>query len=242
MSLAKPASDLSAPTGQIVRFIFRGAKGRIAITTIIAEAFRSAALSALHAVAGSRNSFLLSGHRNDRKPDDQHRHAYYLPQFTANELVGLLLMSPHEPFSTEEMKALHMVRKVQWGGPSTRCEVELVEEDDLSARAVASRWRTSTPYVPLRRFWGTHGKRHLVPEKQLKVELEKLPIGAAITSVQFAKGTEVRIRLASRVLGTAPSRRMGFHAELTASIPISGPICLGHSCHFGLGLFVPERC
>jgi hypothetical protein len=113
MSLAKPATELSAPKGHIVRFSFSGAKRRVAITTTIAETFRSAALSALHAITGIRNSFLLSGHRDDRKPDDQHRHAYYLPQFNDGELVGLLVVSPHERFSNDEIEALRMGRRLQ---------------------------------------------------------------------------------------------------------------------------------
>jgi CRISPR-associated protein Csb2 len=37
------------------------------------------------------------------------------------------------------------------------------------------------------------------------------------------------------------SRRSGFF-KLKFPIETRGPIALGHSCHFGLGLFVPERC
>jgi CRISPR-associated protein Csb2 len=28
--------------------------------------------------------------------------------------------------------------------------------------------------------------------------------------------------------------------QITFPRPVGGPICLGHSCHFGLGLFVPD--
>lgn len=28
--------------------------------------------------------------------------------------------------------------------------------------------------------------------------------------------------------------------RLTFSAPVTGPLCLGYACHFGMGLFVPE--
>jgi CRISPR-associated protein Csb2 len=36
----------------------------------------------------------------------------------------------------------------------------------------------------------------------------------------------------------------GYDLRLTFAEPVSGPLCLGHSSHFGLGLFaaVPEDC
>jgi CRISPR-associated protein Csb2 len=239
MSLAKPASELAAPTGQIVRFAFSRARGRTAITTVIAEAFRSAALSALLTATGSRRSFLLSGHRSDDRPDDQHRHAYYLPQFDHEELVGLLVASPYDRFASQEMEALRKIRKLQWGGPSTRCDVELVEEDDLSVRTVGANWKTLTPYVPLRRFWGSHGKRHLVPQNQLRAELETLAVQAIISSLEMTYPITVRVRIPPGAATTSPQRRLAFSVQLTLSTPICGPLCLGHSSHFGLGLFVP---
>jgi CRISPR-associated protein Csb2 len=138
------------------------------------------------------------------------------------------------------MEALRMIRKLQWSGPSTRCDVELVEEDDLSVRAVGTSWRTVTPYVPLRRFWGTHGKHHLVPEKQLQAELESLAIRAKVTCLEMTHPINVRVRIASAARTTSPQRRLAFSVALTLSSPICGPVCLGHSSHFGLGLFAPE--
>jgi len=34
-------------------------------------------------------------------------------------------------------------------------------------------------------------------------------------------------------------RRLAFTAKFQTEKPVCGPIALGHSCHFGLGLFVP---
>lgn len=40
---------------------------------------------------------------------------------------------------------------------------------------------------------------------------------------------------------TRPNRSPGYYLRLTFSQPVSGPIILGESSHFGLGLFVPEQ-
>jgi CRISPR-associated protein Csb2 len=91
----------------------------------------------------------------------------------------------------------------------------------------------------LRRFWGTHGKRRLVPEQQLRDELNKLSMTATLTRVQIGQATDVKVRVASGTRGASPLHRNRFSVEFTTSEPVCGPIALGHSCHFGLGLFVP---
>jgi CRISPR-associated protein Csb2 len=35
-------------------------------------------------------------------------------------------------------------------------------------------------------------------------------------------------------------RRPATALRLTFAAPVAGPLCLGHSCHFGLGLFQPS--
>jgi hypothetical protein len=37
-----------------------------------------------------------------------------------------------------------------------------------------------------------------------------------------------------------PRVRAAYRAELRVRDPICGPVALGHSCHFGLGQFVPQ--
>ena len=33
--------------------------------------------------------------------------------------------------------------------------------------------------------------------------------------------------------------KRGYNLEIELTKPVSGPLAIGHSCHFGLGLFVP---
>ena len=166
MSLSKPTELLGKNVGQVVRLSFSGRLPGMSATVPVAEAFRAAVLSALHAGGGER-SFLLSGHRADGSPDRSHQHAYYLPQTDTNgRIAEMIVSSPCDKFSKEELAAIQRISHLAWDGPSTKLHVEVVDTDDRSFVRVATRWISLTPYVPPRRFWGTHGKRHLVPEQQ----------------------------------------------------------------------------
>jgi CRISPR-associated protein Csb2 len=240
MSLAYPAEILAAPTGQVLRYALRGASLPRASTTLAAGAFRAAVLSALHAITGGRESFLLSGHDAKGAPGQGHRHAYYLPLFSGdNELIALLVVSPYERFSLEEVEALTSVRAIRWGGPSTKVSVELLDPDDRSCFQVATRWVSATPYAPPRRHWGTSGKHHLAPDRQLLDELSKILPNLKDAEVTTLSTTRARIRLTPNA-APRPQWQLAFNFEFSSGSSICGPIALGHSAHFGLGLFVPR--
>lgn len=243
MSLAKPATELHSPSGQIVRYAFVGRKPPLRAAVAVAGAFRAAVLSAFHATTGAKDSFLLSGHQPDGSPDREHSHAYYLPEPSEDGTCGgILVVSPKERFSKDELDALRVVKALRWDGPSTRLDAEMLAIDDTSSIQVANHWVSATPYVPLRRYWGTHGKHHLTPEKQLMSELLQLGCGGGLANVKVnAWGdVQVRVKMATN-LGAAMSaiRRHAFKIDFRTHEPMCGPIALGHSSHFGLGLFVP---
>jgi CRISPR-associated protein Csb2 len=232
--------------GQVVHLAFVNKQPQLSATVAIADSFRAAALSAFHIKIGANDSFLLSGHRADGAPDKENRHAYYLPIPTLGEtptLTGILVVSPVARFSEEEVAALRTITTLRWSGPSTKCAVELVDLDDQSIEKMASRWESTTPYVPARRFWGTHGKRHLVPEKQLEAELRNTA-AAELMAIKIGHWCKIRTRRRpsdSADSANHPAIRSGYRVVFSTSRPILGPIALGHSCHFGLGQFVPAQ-
>lgn len=242
MSLIKLADELQNPTGQIVRYALRGPHPPIAATVAVAAAFRSAVLSSLHATTGSKESFVLSGHHPDGKPDKEHRHAYYLPQpDETGRIRELLVVSPFDRFIPEELTALQTVQALQWNGPSTKTRIELLESNDRSTIRLARRWVSLTPYVPSRRFWGTHGKHHLTPDKQVSSELKRVIPQSAIEEVKLTPWSDVRVRVAPSSMANCPdtpARRLAYGVEFTVVAPLCAPIALGHTCHFGLGQFV----
>lgn len=243
MSLIKPAGELENPTGQIIRYAFIGPQPPIVATVAVAESFRSAVLSALHATAGSKDSFLLSGHHPDRKPDSEHRHAYYLPRHDGTGRIReLVVVSPWGRFSQEELIALKTVQAIQWNGPCTKTRLELLDGDDRTVAQLACRWVSLTPYVPLRRFWGTHGKHHLTPDKQIVKEITGVIPECVVEEVKLRPQKNVQVRVASgsrERSANSPACRLAFFVEFRSRHPVCGPLALGHSCHFGLGQFVP---
>jgi CRISPR-associated protein Csb2 len=242
MSLINHPSKLRECTGQVVRIAFVDKQLPIQATVAIADAFRAAALAALHSTNGSQDSMLLSGHYSNGKPGGQHQHAYYLPEpglDSSRTLTGLLVVSPVARFSEQELMALQAVTWLRWNGPRTVVSLECVGIDDWAAAKVASHWTSSTPYVPFRRFWGTHGKRHLTPERQIITELGGHPVGVEVLECEVRPWCDVRVRIAPSANDSQPLKRRGFHVTFSVRMPICGPVALGHSCHFGLGQFRP---
>ena len=242
MSLARPGKALREPKGQIVHFVLTGPTSpRLNAVVRVASSFRSAALAACQVVMGNRDSFLLSGHHPNGKPDELHEHAFYLPvPDDTGRISSVFVLSPCQRFSAEEMSALGLIRFLQWNGPSTRVKVELINEDDSALNQVATMWSSVTPYVPPRRFYGTHGKRHLVPERQLVAELAKLVPGTCeVEEARQIRDWQIEVRVPKRGGADRPMKRQGFYVRFRCAEPLCGPIVLGHSTHFGLGLFRP---
>lgn len=243
MTLLRPACDIRNPQGQIVRYALTGVFPSIRVTVAMADAFRGAALAAFHSISGSRDSFVLSGHLSGGQFDAEHRHAHYLPKpDNDGRIRELLVVSPQGRFSDSEVAALRAVRALRWNGPSAKANLELVDLDDQSEIKLSAHWVTVTPYVPPRRFWGTHGKRHLSPDKQIAAEIAAAGGNVVVTEVKLRRWGAMGIRIASRSttkLANTPSQRTSFHVAFTTQAPVCGPVALGHSCYFGLGLFAP---
>lgn len=243
MSLIRPASNLQSPDGQIVRYALTGSFPSISATVALSEAFRGAALAAFHAISETQNSFLLSGHLPNGRYDTEHRHAYYLPKADSDDRIyELLVVSPRDRFSEHELEALMSVKNLRWNGPSARASLELLDTDDHCDIKLASHWISVTPYVPPRRYWGTPGKHHLTPDKQLLAEITAVCVDYKAHDIKLKRWGEVNVRVAPRsttALGNSRMRRTAFQVELTMRHPVCGPIALGHSSHFGLGLFAP---
>lgn len=116
-------------------------------------------------------------------------------------------------------------------------------------------WESLTPYVPPRHAFNSRGKSKPgeTPESQLQRELERL--GLQPQSIVFLdrnnepnqsdrnpEGEWVKVHAPKRsASGPSNLSKRGFRFRLSFPEPVSGPIALGHSSHFGLGLFVPAQ-
>ena len=202
---------------------------------------------------------LLTGKEADGSPLQEHRHPHASFGILFDQETGKaarLLVWRSEPFTDEEQRAILNAAEQELplsfarAGAKDPWTVRLVPLDRLVPPPAGfgdqahSRWETVTPYVPPRHVYGRKGriKPGESPEEQLRLDLSRQ--GYDVTDVMI--GVDVQSAEWTRVHGPRRNRdgpsnteRRGYHALLTFDTPVRGPISLGHSSHFGLGLFVP---
>lgn len=200
-----------------------------------------------------KQAVLLSGLDPDKGRLQNHEHAWFLVWPEAGVPARLLVWRSGTPFTVEEQTALLAAakREISWGTVpgSGEWSVRLLPLDvavppppGLGGRSFRT-WETVTPYVPPR-----HRFRHGKPRKgedvasQLRRELEARGWAAARARIDVLgapQWTAVHLPTGKRRSRPFIGDRAGFGARIMFDEPVEGPIMLGHSAHFGLGLFAP---
>ena len=201
---------------------------------------------------------LLTGKEPDGSPLQDHRHPHARFGVLFDQQTGKaarLLVWRDQPFTDEEQRAIlnaaeqALPLSFARGGARDPWVVRLVPLDsqvpppagfgDQAHRC----WETISPYVPPRYVHDRKGriKPGESPEAQLRLELARQGYDTTDVTIrvdaQSAEWTQVH-RPRRRRDGPTNTERRGYHASLTFDTPVHGPIALGHSSHFGLGLFV----
>jgi CRISPR-associated protein Csb2 len=196
---------------------------------------------------------LMTGKDANGEPLKGHRHTEFLVWCEDDQPTRLLVWRGSRAFDFEEQKAILLAaaHDVSWaaaGSDSDEWKVRLVPLDravppprgfdDTSAKV----WESVTPYVPPR--------HHLRRGKEREAESMARQIRREVQGRGIAQDVEVEL------LGTpqwvavhVPRReakkrafigdRRGQMVRLRFDTPVVGPIRLGHSSSFGLGLFRP---
>jgi CRISPR-associated protein Csb2 len=231
----------------------------------LTDRFRGAVLKAIAVrVAGRREAnfveltpeqradfVLMTGKNADDSPLAGHRHAYFwlLPDLSGNPTR--LICYRETPFSAFEQDALFTASEfpIAWEYGNSAWHLRLVPlptETPLPVNlfAKATDWQTVTPYIPPLHVFGRNGKpkaRQSV-EEQITADLAILgrPEASVVLSTGKALWTKIHqpARQRSRSSQTNDSK-LGYHVSLRFQESISGPLALGQSSHFGLGLFTP---
>lgn len=196
---------------------------------------------------------LMSGKDARGRPLEGHRHAEFFV-WLEEGVPSRLLVWRSSGFDELEEKAILRAasRELSWAAPGDDSDAWKVRVVPLD-RAVpppagfeGKRWRTwesVTPYVPPRRY--LRGRKLRTREAipcQVQREL-------ALRGFVAAEGTQVSVLGSSWVSVHLPRRvsrgrafwgdRRGFWLRLEFPEPVDGPLRLGHSASFGLGLFRP---
>jgi CRISPR-associated protein Csb2 len=203
----------------------------------------------------------LSGKETDGAVRKDHRHAFYLPsgEWDDPRWITHVTVTAREGFGPGEVAALNGVRVLKVDDESPELRVQLVglggERDFRAALLGESRvWTSATPFLPSRypKIYGTKRDRpedYATPRAFLRHVLRQelarrtdLPLLVSLAEEEAIGPHRLRpiqfVRFRSK-RGDDGGRRPAGGFRLTFAASFRGPLCVGHSCHFGLGLFLP---
>lgn len=206
------------------------------------------------------------GKDDEGRPRTGHQHAFFLPADEDNDgrLDHLTVYAPMG-FNALECQAIHRLRRIPVeairGSSAPAAEplqlllVGLAKPDEFQSPLLAESkvWISATPFIVTRypklkgikrdrpedyaspRRFAHHvlreelGRRALPPVES--IEEEEVIGRHRLRPIQFKRFRSKR--------DDDGGRRPAGGFRITFAAPLRGPLCLGHSCHFGLGLFLP---
>ncbi len=194
-------------------------------------------------------AFLLSGRNPDGNPSSGHRHASFLLCGT-RDAPSRLCVWRSVPFNDLEQRAIFDAASLPlplnykddpWTITLVPLDKLVPPPPGLESSPFCS-WESLTPYVPPRHVHDRRGKPKAgcSVQDQLAVELARRGQTSHGLSISAEKAGWVKVHHKQSVRdGRTNTDKLGYAVKLTLSEPIFGPVLLGESCHFGLGLFVP---
>jgi CRISPR-associated protein Csb2 len=224
-------------------------------TLRVAELMRRSAMSRYGRYNNAATSPILSGKDAGGEFLKGHQHAFYLPtdEDQDGRLDHMTVWAP-AGLNTLEVDALARVDALNSGqgrpeiylallgygtlGDFRRAE-EICQHHPIFGRGRV--WRSITPFVLVH-----HPKRRKdLPEDQIRLELQRrgFPEPEEVAwqkTISLRSNRELYPLEFYRWRSSNPAPVGGaYFFNLVVSEEISGPMALGYSCHFGLGLFGP---
>jgi CRISPR-associated protein Csb2 len=183
-------------------------------------------------------------------------HAEFLLWSDGGGPTRLLVWRSARPFDEDEQEAILRAAAQEWswaaaGHDAEAWKIKLVPLDAAVPPppgfdgASATIWQTLTPYVPPRHYLRRGKVREAETiENQIRRELDARGHASStelLSVEQVATPMWVAVHVPRRQADQRPfiGDRHGYRLRLAFSRPIVGPILLGHSSSFGLGLFSP---
>ena len=194
---------------------------------------------------------LLTGKDADGNPLLGHRHAVFFLHFEHKEATRLCAWSA-DGFSHEEQIAILRAsenevmltyKKSSWTAKLIPLDGLVPPPPEIPNEGIQY-WKSMTPYIPPRHVYDRRGKVKSGEsvEEQIKEELSSRGFPVAEVEIEECSSRWVKVHQPSRTReGATNDDKRGYTVRITFSEPIKGPVFLGHSCHFGLGLFVPAE-
>lgn len=241
------AHKTAPPRATTARFLLIGKPlPRVEDSVRIGELMRLALMGRAKARLGEAAiPSVFSGH--DLPADSHHRHAFFLPwDADGDGRLDRIVLHVPAGFEGAERRVIQDLRRIwQRDGGEWRLVLEGVGENEAGGEltGVSNRWVSVTPYL---HPW--HVKKRFRVEDQIRRELRQrgLPEPTRIEQLDsIPVGSQERRpihfhRFRSKRGLSQPDRRGSFW-QIQLAEPVAGPLALGFGCHFGLGLFRPQR-
>jgi CRISPR-associated protein Csb2 len=196
----------------------------------------------------------MAGKDASHEPLKGHRHAEFLTWCEEGQPTRVLVWRGSRAFDADEQEAILLAasRDVSWaaaGSDADEWKARLVPLD----RAVlappgfdgrpSNVWESVTPYVPPRHHLrgGKERERESMAD-QIRHELQRRGLSEEVQVEIVGPPTWVSVHVPRRQANRRAfiGDRRGQAVRLQFPVPVMGPIRLGHSSSFGLGLFRPE--
>jgi CRISPR-associated protein Csb2 len=212
--------------------------------------------------AAERDRFaLMSGKMSSGSPLVGHQHAYFALHPDEFGWPTRLVVFRRAPFEPEEVEALMAAsaKTCSWQPQGRDWQLRFVPlpfsvppPAGLAFDTDVSRaWRSITPFVSPggRVHFRRNGRMRPgeLPERLLEKLLLKngysrptIKLGTDAQAAEWVTIHETKVQRAKRRREGTRRVLPGYRFEIRFPNLVSGPICVGHSCHFGLGLFVPD--
>jgi CRISPR-associated protein Csb2 len=225
---------------------------------------------ATHETHPELRSPTFSGKQADEMITGSHDHAYFLPADEDDDgRIDHVTVFASIGFTRDELAALDRLRQLKFGDTELRLLlVGLGRPEDFRCRLFgpAQVWESATPFVVTRHV-KERGQKKDPPDCQ---GIEGRPVFARLVlgedlsrwigrqpnpieppqvetleAICTGKGRRARVlefrRARQGRRGDDGFRRATGAYRLTFQEPVSGPICIGHAAHYGLGLFVARE-
>jgi CRISPR-associated protein Csb2 len=197
----------------------------------------------------------MFGKDADGKPLTGHRHAEFLAWWQDHLLTRLLVWRGDQTFDADEQAAILRAasQEMSWAaaGPDADAwKLRLIPLDSAVQpppgfdQTCATVWESLTPYVPSRhhlRGGRPRASESLVSQIRRELTLRGVAGAEQVGAEEIDEPTWVAVHLPRRQAAERAfvGDRRGYWLRLTFNSQVAGPLRLGHSSSFGLGLFKP---
>ena len=252
-----PAPGPRAKPIHLVRYAVAGPlRPRIKDTVKVGDVAKSACMSVYGKGHRGKTSPVFSGKDEGGAPLKGHGHAFYLPTYESqNGEIDHLTIISAEGFGEKELGVLFAMRELR--GRKLRADLLFQgcgSVDDFSSIPIlrkSRKWASSTPLV-LSRHIKRRGKKPNVRvvdglDEQVRAEIKNRYGDSyrvkAVTELGGSSIGDTAVRPFEfyrwRSHGSVGAD-IAYNVRLEFEEPVSGPITLGYSSHYGLGMFVPD--